>query len=323
LAAASIPASSAVASGRSESSREQSGAGAGIEFDFTGLFAFKLSQTKEMRLLLLNAKKAKLKDEHAPLLIMPFKYYKPGSIVNPLERHEPPNIVRLGDDAMAVWSLAGLRFWMPDAHELFDGNDQAPTLKFDDAPVDTRKDPSPIDKDAGWASLYWFVKMPELLKDASALRAGSLECKEKTVASTIRLTRGAAAGRAPKTDCEQHRKYIIGDDIVNKRSFATQLHVVYTLAPHETTRLALAPSALSNQSGGAKFIGVQIENGLTPISILNSPLTHFSHDHYKAFYKMVGKSGKSVMHDDPCTDELKAAGAPSAPYPDCIPPYVP
>jgi len=319
LAAASMPEPLGASVGRSAIRAEQSASVPGIDFDFTGLFGFRLTQTKEMRLFLLNAKNANLEDEHAPLLMMPFEYYDP-SEAGELERADPPNVVRLGDAAMAIWSLAGLRVWVPSAHTLFGGTDNDPSLKFDETPVDPAKDPDPIDKDAGWASRYWFVKLPDLLKEK-----GSVNIDERTVASTIRLTRGSASGRAPRTQCEQQRKYIVDGNVQNKRSFATQLHVVNRQTANTTTRLAIAPPALSNQAGGPKFIGVKIGTGLTPISIFNSPLTHFTHDHYKAFYKMVGRSGRELTHDSPCIQARKAAGAqqPSAPYPDCIPPDIP
>ena len=319
VAAASMPESLRSSAGRSATGSEQAGAVPGIDFDFTGLFGFKLTQNKELRLFLLNAKKASLEDEHAPLLMMPLEYYDP-SEGEVLKRADPPNVVRLGDAAMAIWSLVGLHLWIPSAHAVFDGTDEHANLKFDDTPVDPTKDPDPIDKDAGWASHYWFVKLPDLLKER-----GPLSVDERKLASTIRLTRGNASGRAPRTLCEQRRKYIVDGQAQNKRSFATQLHVVNRQTPNTTTRLALAPPQSSGQTGGAKFIGVKIGNGLTPISIFNSPLTHHTHDHFKAFYDVVGKPGKRLTHDDPCLQERTAAGdkAPSAPFPDCIPPDIP
>src|SRR5262245_42215359 len=114
LAGASLPGAITDARVRAGSDGEQSSAATGVDFDCSGLFAFRLKQDKELRLMLINARKASLKDDHAPVLMMPLEAYDPNSI-EVLRRHDPPNIVRLGSDpkrVLAVWSLAGLNVWV-------------------------------------------------------------------------------------------------------------------------------------------------------------------------------------------------------------------
>jgi hypothetical protein len=101
------------------------------------------------------------------------------------------------------------------------------------------------------------------------------------------------------------------------------MHVVYGHSAG-TAKLAI----YDEKSKETRFIGVSVSNGLTPVTISNSPMTHDTPDHYRAFYKMVGKSGKEVEHTPQMCfqDEHKMQAKDSiraAPYPDCIPPSVP
>ena len=343
LAGASLPGAVTDARIRAGSDGEQASAPTGVDFDCSGLFAFRLKQDKELRLMLINAKKASLDDDHAPVLMMPLEAYDPDGIES-LRRHDPPNIVRLGGDpkrTLAVWSLVGLNVWVDNAHGVFEGNDPNASLKFDTTPIDPTKDPNPLNKDEGWASLYWFASLPDLLTGTSSRAAGPLNCDNKKIESTIRLTQGDASGRCPATACEQNRKYWLDDDFMKKRSYATQLHVAYKCSG--VLRLAVASPKISNTPNVSKLIGIKASSGLTPVTIANLPMTHVSNAHYRAFYKVVGKKGRELKHTDPCwVEELRGLKAASksahatahgemreypddraAPYPDCIPPHVP
>jgi hypothetical protein len=309
----------------------------GVDFDFTGLFTFKLQQNKEMQVLLLDAKKAKLKDAHAAFLMMPFSaYHAPKTPKEAGEAFKPPNIVRLGKEAMAVWSLVDHNIWVADAHELFDGNACVNDLHFIDTEIGC--DPDPIDKDEGWASLKWFAMLPDLLKtkdgEEIARRSGFPKCEDKMVTSYVRLTTGTAGGRAPATKCERERKYTLDKIAATARTYATQMHVVYT-ANAGILKLGIARKAVSSLPGVPKVIHVNVkQNELTPLTIVNTPLTHEDSHHYRAFYELVDKDGRELNHNvcalsgsAPDHQHALASGPrgiggslPSAPDPDCIPP---
>jgi hypothetical protein len=307
----------------------------GVDFDVTGLFAFQATQNDQMRWLLLDGKKAKLKDAHAPFLMMPFEAYIPPNVTNAEEAYQQPNIIRLGPRAMAIWSLIGANVWVYDAHTTFDGPDgEGKVLTYDDTPI--KCDPEPLCEDKGWASLRWFPRLSHLLNDGSAATTGggSLTCKDKMVTSYVRLTRGYAAGRAPATDCERRRKYMLDNLSSTARTYATQMHVLYE---HDkpVLRLAIAPKQFCNEEAFVKVVHVRMtEKTLVPITIVNTPQTHVDHRHYKAFYELVGKDGRDVTHNPPCiVGGLEArvhkeigghvGPQPAAPDPDCIPPGIP
>jgi hypothetical protein len=308
----------------------------GVDFDFTGLFTFKLQQDKEMSVLLLDGKKAKLKDAHAAFLMMPFSaYHAPKTPQEAAEAFKPPNIVRLGKEAMAVWSLVDHNVWVRDVHEFFD-DPVTGDLHFTDTEIGC--DPCPIDKDEGWASLKWFAMLPDLLKtkdsEETTRRSGFPKCEDKMVTSYVRLTKGTAGGRCPATTCERERKYTLDKIPASARTYATQMHVAYT-ANAGILKLGIARKAVSNLPGVPKVIHVNVkQNELTPVTIVNTPLTHDDSHHYKAFYELVDEDGRELNHkicglqgSAPDHHHALAGGPrglsgslPSAPDPDCIPP---
>jgi hypothetical protein len=298
------------------------------------LFAFQATQNDQMRWLLVDGKKAKLKDPHAPFLMMPLSAYLPPDILTAEDAYQPPNIIRLGPQAMAIWSLIGANVWVYDAHTTFEGPDsEGKVLTYEDSPIGC--DPDPLCEDKGWASLRWFPRLSHMLSAEQAEIASlKLECRDKMVTSYVRLTRGHAAGRAPSTDCERKRKYFLDGLPSSARTYATQMHVVY---PHDkpVLRLAIAPKKFCNDEAFVKIVHVRMtDKTLVPITIVNTPQTHVDHRHYKAFYELVDKDGREVTHNPPCIvgrqearvhSELGGHVGPqsAAPNPDCIPPGIP
>ena len=316
----------ATAASRVSTDQQVASAKAGVDFDFTGLFTFRFARSqKEMGVLLLDSKRTKLKDQHIPMLMMPLEAWH---YIPPADKgYRAPSIIRFGDKAMAVWSLSSQRLWVHDAHTTFPGNDPDASLKWNESPIG--ECPDPIDKDAGWASLKWFAGFRTLLGGKYEQDPNKeIKLKDKKLTTEIRLTRGDAAGRAPKLKCEQYRKYKLGND-TKTRSYATQMHVEYYL--DNTDVLKLAITGIQFPGTDYQLIGVKIKaNELTPVSILNVPLTHgHKPHHYTAFYNMVGAKGKEVTPlacEDECKSGIKLADAgslPSSPDPDCIPPYWP
>src|SRR5262249_13071845 len=158
------------------------------------------------------------------MMIMPLKYYD--AAASPADPHLGPSVVKYGGEWMAVWSLVGMNLWVADAHSTFNGPDASANFTFPDSEIGC--DPSPIDMDAGWASLKWFAKLENLLTSTPT----SLSINPAKVTSEIRLTQGTGGGRAPASICERYRKHKVGTD--PGRTFATQMHVVY---PHAAGHL--------------------------------------------------------------------------------------
>jgi hypothetical protein len=300
----------------------------GVDFDFTGLFTFRLGlRTKQMYVLLTEAAQAGLSVNHAALLLMPLEAYVP----HPDHPFRAPNIIRFGQATLAAWWLSNTRVWVKDAHARFD-DVVAGTLAFNQDPIDPSKYPNPIDDDAKWASFKWFASLEELVGQpvvTSGGGGGGLQFKPKTIASQVRLTQGYAAGMAPKLNCERKRKYQVNHG--PERSFATQMHVEYEHAPG-VMYLAFDDPSIQVTS----YVGVHIDaDKLTPVSIANTPLQHDArpnHEHYRAFYAMVGKNGLGISYKEYCDVRMQGHGQkmpaisgnyptePSSPDPDCIPP---
>lgn len=296
----------------------------GADFDFTGLFAFRIV-SKQLRVFLVDAKQSKMKDLHTPALMMPFEDYEPDRVKAKVPDdipYVPPTIVRIGANAMALWSLFGNNLWVYDAHTSFEAIVTG-QLTYDDTPIDPTMDPNPIAEDKGWSSIHWFPQFERLLGGAYELGKKKIKVKKDRVAGVVRLVKGYTAGRAPKLVCEQMRKHTV--DGGPPRTFATQMHVTYEHPANSVLLLGL--------SDGSKMgiIGVKIRsNYLSPISVMNMPLTHFDQHHYKGVYTMVGASGKEIDHLGSCYTQMERdafknlkttkAGDPNSPDPDCIPP---
>jgi hypothetical protein len=313
------------------SSGLEAAATTGVDFDFTGLFAFLVGKkSNQLRVLLPDVMALGMKDHHAPMLLMPAEYYEPkpkddkGNLLVP---HSAPTIIRLAGKPMASWSLDGLKVWVGNAHRKFEDDDMnGAKFSFVDTNPGINPTPCPIDQDSSWAQLYWFAKLEDLLGGDYATHKKELDYDIGNLASMIRLTQGEGAGRAPLNQCEQKRKYQVagGPD----KTFAKQMHVVYPFATNTVLNLAFA--ALELEAPG--YVGIKVGAGLTPVTIAHLPLTHKMKDHYKTFYALFGESGtgKKVTYKEHCEENLCAQKAealkpgpheePNSPDPDCIPP---
>ena len=153
-----------------------------------------------------------------------------------------------------------------------------------------------------------------------------LTIDEKTLTTKIRLTRGHVGGRAPKLACEQERKYEVGSVDPITRSFATQMFVRYLQGAGEL-HLAISPIKYFDP----KTIAVKVLNEkVSPVSIVNTPLSHKEANHYTAFYAMVGAQNGKVIKAESCSGEFNPHATratrpaqtpePASPDPDCVPP---
>lgn len=299
----------------------------GLDFDFTGLYAFQASGiSKQLRVILVDGPMAGIKDQHAPLLVMRRDDYVPlpTGVNDPSQLHHSPKIVRLGGNLLAVWSLAGWKLWMGDAHTDFDGLDSSASLTVDDSSIDGQSQPYPPDDPAAWRSMQWFAEYEHLLGGAYEEGDREIAFDPRCIASMIRLTRGRVSGRMPLTQCERERTYRVqGSE--SRRTFNAQFHCAYE---HHAGQTLLTVSQMDG--GSPKRIGVEIRHDmLTPISVVNTSLTHDHRRHYEAFYGLACSSGKYIDVPKDCGGHVtKTAGSTAtgqrpkldSPDPDCIPP---
>lgn len=274
----------------------------GIQFDIAGLTLFqRWKTTRKFKVVLPDAKRCRLKDAHAPLLMMSYDDFVDEP--TPFSTVYEPTVLRYGSETMLSWSLEGWKVWMIGVQNSFDA-DPTPSMTFDNS-TPTGAEPMPIDSDAGWSPLYWFADLGHTL-NAPKLTIN----KPKLVTSEIVFTRGYAFGRSPVLCTARYRKFEIGG--APERTLGTNLSVWHP--PPDATNVAVLNLSPIN---GGKTLTIPIRlrpdrparlmishNPLTMTSDANSP------GHVTAYYRLVGKNGPKVVvknHPERCLAAPAAA----------------
>jgi hypothetical protein len=217
-------------------------------------------------------------------------------------------VVRLGETTCGVWSLADHALWVDHR-----GKDKTyPTDGYGnfDFPLRTGKvtnGPMPLDRDDGWAGREWFLDMCNIRNtEVGPLKADLITAK-------ILLRYGAAAGRAPKSRCEQERRYRFKDEPESKlRAVGAEIRVEHPGnldKPYTDFRIVHleGPDRVPSGEIGA-IIRLRTSQGrATPVALVNIPIFAYmvkppgkdhkgateedrkcEHDHFKAYFDLVG-----------------------------------
>jgi hypothetical protein len=302
IAAAGVPLASAAP--RAQPPAAMTG---GIQFDITGLTLFqRWKTTKKFKVVLPDAKQCKLKDAHAPLLMMSYDdYFEDSSPFSPIYA---PTVVRYGSETMLTWSLQGWKVWMGGVQTGFD-MDPSPAMTFDDS-TPAGAEPTPIDSESGWSPLHWFANLGDTLHTPPPTLTIR---KPALVTSEIVFTRGHAFGRSPVLCLARVRKYEIGG--AAERTLGTNLSVWHPPPTGATDKAILNLTPI--QGGKTLTIPIRLRTDRSArLMISHNPLTMTSDPtspgHVTAYYLLVGKKGPKVdvkNHAERCVSAADAANA--------------
>jgi hypothetical protein len=304
-------------------------------FSFTGLLAAEVeeSERKELTVSLLDPAQVMITDEHTPQLLVrladyvwPYQFGTEGNgpkLVAPRMHHRPPQIIRIGGETYGMWGLQRTMLWMGEAKQK--ALDAVPKEKtsfaFKKLGADVTQKPA---NEAGWAGREWFVTRKDVCEAYE--RVYNEKCpdpervKYPEATSQFQLSSGAGAGLAPITDCERGRNCRLGDikETTLLRKFGAEFQVVYG-ASADTTDICLSPINMNTGKPAAPYglvIRLRTKPGVpAPVSVVNSPVSHNSSDHFPAYSALL-KLDKPVClfvyEDKACAPSVKPDASYSA-----------